>query len=132
MSTIIHPHDRDRNPWNFKEIIEIDNYIIEYKSLGEICMGCPWVGSLAINGKHVDAFLFGGPFIKYKEYIYIPVYRNDGDIGRSFALYKLNLDTLHLKQISDRHILVIPNHIQDDRVYFYKSMEKKIITSVSV
>lgn len=102
----------------------IDNLELRYLNLSEISQGGPEIGNFYINGQLIDG-KFGGPFIFQKPYIYIPAFSKKM-FSRGFVLARIDITTNAIEYKGKIEPLIFLNKIIDNKIYYYKDIEKKV------
>lgn len=104
---------------------EEDGITIEYTDIREICQGGPEVGIFVINGKRIKDKLFGGPYIKNKDCLFVPLYK-----GPHFVLAMINVTTLNIQVVGKSEDLIFLDKIEDNSVFYYTHINKSSWTIV--
>ncbi len=113
------------NPIQFNIKKKIGNNEIVYSKLIEISQGGPEIGTMCINGKQIESYRFGGPFLSDNEYLFAPVFIRKF-LGSGFKLAKINLQTLEVKIIGKTKNLIFLDKIENGQVYFFEDSDKTV------
>lgn len=120
------------NPWDFQPFVNIGMWNIKYKNLMEIGQGSPLVGHIYINGKGIMINkLFGGPFLFFKDHIYIPMFVRKFCIS-GFIICDINLMTESVHFIGKIRDLIFLDCIENNFITYYSDANKTIKNMVEL
>lgn len=120
------------NPIDFNQSMKEDGYEISYSDTREIAQGGPIVGRLSVNNFLIHPiFLFGGPPLKCKNLLYVPVFVRKFCVA-GFRLCVINLDTREFYMIGKVKNLIFLDRIDNDKIYFYENLEKSNMLSLDM
>ena len=77
------------------------------------------MGTLSVNKKIIYDSLFGGEFLNYNEFIYVPVYVKRF-LGWGFRLAKINIIEHNCSLIGKVKALIFLDKIENNRVYYFE------------
>ncbi|MCO6149388.1 hypothetical protein [Flavobacterium sp. NRK1] len=116
---------KNENPISFITVVRQNLFSLEYKNLREFGQGGPVIGELYFNEKRILKFLFGGPYLKDKNNLYIPLFINNF-FSKKFKIAVINVNTLKIKTIGISENLIWLYKIEDDYIYYYTNIDASV------
>lgn len=120
-----------QNPISFIATKEFPNFKLNYINLMEIGQGGPEIGSVLINDKKIPTYLFGGPFLYFDEYVYMPVYLKSF-FYKGFKIAKINIETLKVEILGKYENLINLYKIDGNYIYYYKDMDGLLEAKIKI
>ncbi|CAN5294277.1 hypothetical protein BH09BAC6_BH09BAC6_17610 [soil metagenome] len=114
------------SPIDFIYKTKIEQVEIEFKETHEIAQGGPLIGFLFINNKKIYDYEFGGPYLYDRGNFFTPVYVKDSVWG--FKLAQINIQELSITILGNIKNLIYLNKIEGNRIFFYQSIKKQVLS----
>jgi hypothetical protein len=117
--------------YNFITQFKIEDSIVSYNNLVEICQGGPLVGLLLLNNQpFLENIYFGGPTLLFENKIIIPQLIKHF-FSKKFVITMIDIKTKKSKVFGNKKDLILLSMIQENKIFFYTDLENKNLESIN-
>lgn len=109
-------------PISFVSEKQFPHLNIKYIDLNEIGQGGPEIGKLLINDILVSKHLFGGPFLKDENFIYLPIYLKSF-FHKGFKIAKVDFKTFEIEMLGNFKNLINLYKIDKTFIYYFTDLD---------
>ncbi|NVO03860.1 MAG: hypothetical protein HXX09_14275 [Bacteroidetes bacterium] len=119
------------DPYNFITQFNIEDSIVSYYNLVEICQGGPLVGFLLLNNQPLlENIYFGGPSLLFENKIIIPQLLKHF-FSKKFIITIIDIKTKKSKVFGKKKDLILLSRIQENKIFYYTDLENKNLESIN-